>query len=266
MQLEHGHVYRSDEFSIATARVAVNDHRANLYIAPDPFDCRVLGRAGLIAESIHVDLPFQYHFYGREDTGSVGREVHDSLLTNSLVVSEFACEIGQRVQMLTRFMAELGDCSTPFVSLRTVDESYVGGCVCGSCNICIGRPPSVSRDWHVDSTRLTLASTLVGAQTEYTLNKNVNRVYFIDNKIMQPRDDIRLGLVDPGEVYPIPKGSIGILKGEIRQNESPEARAFYDELGLPTELIPFNEGNGLVHRGPKLKKGDKRLTLTVSTH
>jgi hypothetical protein len=248
---------------------ALTDQEINLAVVSGGFTPSLLAGVDRALQAV-LDPganTYQYHFYNSTCIDTVAQGVSESLLGEFSGIGEgVARALGSQIQELTGYMSELGADLRPFVSLRTVNRRYVGGCVCGGCRQCLGRNPSVSRDWHVDSARHTLTATLAGSPTQFTLNENVDRGYFSAHKIMRPQDGHDRGLNDPALTFGLPHTSLAILKGELRTREDNPTHNFFRELGLK-DPGTFNEGQGLVHRGGQLAGPDDiRMVLTVSTY
>jgi hypothetical protein len=162
---------------------------------------------------------------------------------------------GARLAVLraARLVAEATGDRRPFVSLRTIDESYF-------------RPgaASVSSHLHVDTATVTLACTYVGAGTQWTPDGNVRRAEFRSRKMQRPDEPVDRLLVDPAVLTESPRFEISVLKGEIREHEDEHSREFLGNFLDPAEIAPYNVGGGLVHRGPGAS-GRTRLLLTVSS-
>lgn len=154
---------------------------------------------------------------------------------------------------LATFFVELTGEYQPFISLRSIDTRYFKA-----------GQPSVSKHFHVDTAALTLCCTYFGKPTEWTPNNNVIRKSLVNQKIQQDNEDDDTYLANSAEIYDIPRYSIGILKGEIRTNETEDSLEFLTHFVKKEEIVEFNLNKGLLHRGPIIKHGDRRLLLTIS--
>lgn len=155
------------------------------------------------------------------------------------------------VQLLVRFFADLTGDKFPFVSLRTIDANYYDS------NL-----KSVSRNWHVDTSVLTLSTIYSGKGTEWIVGTENMHGYFEHEKILQAtyKD------LEEAEIHSMAPFEVSVLKGEIRAIEDQTSEEFLRHFLAKEETRPFNEGRGLIHRGPGYAEGDtRRLLLTVST-
>lgn len=207
-----------------------------------------------------IRTPYQF-WSVRDDIGTL----HDRLRTSALAlltgaVSERRPGDADAVEALfadvvdlAELLAETCGDRRPFVSLRSIDASYFTP----------GRS-SVSSHLHVDTATATLTCTYVGRGTEWTPDDNVIRDALADRKMQRP-DEPETALVhDPELFHRFGTFDVTVLKGEIRRREDQGSRDFLANFLTANELEPYNEGAGLLHRGPGHHHGT-RLLLTVST-
>lgn len=161
-----------------------------------------------------------------------------------------------QVGQLLEIFSEVAQNPAPFISLRTVDRTYMqrqGG-------------RSVSAGWHRDASVLTMQHTLTGETLEYTPDDNVKRKYFDENQIQPFSDGDELALINPENYTSLSFGQIAILKGELRHKECDgDTKEFLSHFIDVEDTLDFNVGRGLIHRGNRETKFG-RIVLTVSTH
>lgn len=165
---------------------------------------------------------------------------------------QISLNITKDVQNLVNIFVDISGDKTPFVSLRTIDQDYFKE-----------GQKSVSRDWHVDTSVLTLTCTYSGKGTEWTESNDFKiREKFENDKILKDTDfDLT-----KEEIHAMNLFEVSILKGEIRKLEDVGSKEFLLNFINEDEIVPFNVNEGLLHRGPGYCDGDgRRLLLTVST-
>jgi hypothetical protein len=158
------------------------------------------------------------------------------------------------IHLINMFIDVTGE-QQPFVSLRSITEKYFSN-----------NETSVSNRWHRDSTVISLFKTFVGAGTEWTPNDNVVRSAWAGVSIQQIHEPEAKYVNDPSLYYSSSCNTIGFLKGEISpQNIDARSLEFIENFISKDEIIEFNTGNSLIHRGPGAQSTEKRLVLTLSS-
>lgn len=186
----------------------------------------------------------------REGTGALEIRLKQGLDTLTLSKGVLRA-LTEDVQSLVALFVELTGDETPFVSLRTVDDRYF-----------TPDTASVSRDWHVDTSVLTLSTVYVGKGTEWIVESDLIHRYFEDKKIL----DVSHAEFEVLEIHRMKPYEVSVLKGEIRAVEDVTSEEFLQHFIPKSDRSIFNEHSGLIHRGPGYVKGDpRRLVLTVST-
>jgi len=175
-----------------------------------------------------------------------------SLLSEKLVILS---KIEDRLYLINdireninNFILKSGDLS-PFISFRLINSSYFSNAK---------NKYNVSKDWHIDSSVVTLVCTYSGKGTEWVSSDSVLQR---DNKLIKPEF-----LKKESTIYKALPGDVLLIKGEMRKEEDQDTIKFLSKIGVYNKGFSYNEGNGLVHRGPGFSFGDNpRLLLTISS-
>lgn len=205
-----------------------------------------------LARTLTYCLPTTYkiHFKGRHI---------------SVVVEELAASLSEHVPqaVLDPFMEEVTFClhlfreltndETPLVSLRVVDEEYVKK-----------EHPSVSNLYHRDASAITLTKCFFGEGVIYLDNDNVRREFFETESIALSDD---LAAINPDDYHITPDGSWVLLKGEMYNGMDARNMSVVNfVLGKDAQFSDYGKGRGLIHKGGRFTKSDRRLVFTVSTY
>ncbi len=159
------------------------------------------------------------------------------------------------VLKLAQLFVEVTGENMPFVSLRTVTQDYF------SLN-----QTSVSNRYHRDSSVISLFKTFLGSGTQWTTNENVIRAPWMKVSIQDIFEPDEKYLVDPSLFFETTCKTIGFLKGETcPKNIDIRSLEFIENFISRDEIVEFNVGNSLIHRGPGINGNEKRVLLTVSS-
>lgn len=196
--------------------------------------------------------PFQFWAVKKETT-SLTEDLEQSLnhfnWENEENKQYFIKDICQLVELFVRLTND----TTPFISLRTIDEQYFKA-----------NKKYVSKNFHVDTSVLTLICSYCGKGTMWLENENILRDEFDREKM--PTNPTIIENQNGETVKEMKVYEIAIIKGEIRANEEPKNIDFILNFITKEEIEIFNVGNGLIHSGPGYSEDDeKRLLITIST-
>lgn len=159
------------------------------------------------------------------------------------------------VRDLIRLFVDVTGETQPFVSLRTVARNYF-----------VENPTSVSNRYHRDSSVITLFKTFMGNGTEWTPDENVIREPWKSVSIQGENEPDEKYVIDPRLVYPTTCKTIGFLKGETCPSTiDSRSLEFIKNFISMDEIVEFNVGGSLIHRGPGVKGDEKRVILTLSS-
>lgn len=154
-----------------------------------------------------------------------------------------------------RFFAEVSGDERPFVSLRVVSAEYFQD-----------DEPSVSREFHRDAATLTLFRAFAGDGPEWLENDAVRRRAFEEDSIQQLDRPQRWYVRGSGSIHRTSSSTLGILKGELDPDHIDERCLEFVTSFIERDEIPrYNVGKSLIHRGPPLAAGSRRLLLTVTS-
>lgn len=169
-----------------------------------------------------------------------------------MVPADISVKLAEDVMALVEQFVRLTGDERPFVSFRTIDQSYF-----------TDGQKSVSRNWHVDTSVLTLTCTYVGQGTEWTTYDTPEIRALCAHEKMLAEDAVS---IPKDAVAQMQRYEVSVLKGEIRNPEDATSKEFLEHFLTPDEIKPFNVGCGILHRGPGYVAGDtRRLLLTVSS-